>query len=721
MMKKVLIFIGILLNTLINFSHAQNIIAAWNYNSISGAPINPIADVGTGFSNIVGSLVVATSATGMDPIINNGCGSQNGTNPGAWSFTANPGLSIESSGVQYMASTVGSYNIAFTWDQRSSNTSTNTMRVKYTTDGTTWTDFIMNASNTTYCNGTINVNGCFENSVLGDQYRRVSINFSSILAANNNPNFGVQILASQYQSTGQFRQTGNPSLVATAGTWRFDNVKIEGRSNVSIPTANNFAQYNENIGSINVPISVTNANNSPIDLTFSLSVYSDATQNIDYSWSNTLTIPANTNGITGLPLTIIDDALPENAERIIVSISGGINAMVSSTENYQIIFIKDNDYQAPTPSNELNLNLLSSFSNGVAGSNSAEIVSFDSSVDRLYIANSIGGKLDIVNFSNPSSPALISSISLAAYGNINSVVAHDSVVALAIESIPAQTNGKVVFMDYNGNFISQVNVGAMPDMITFNKDYTKILTANEGEPDATYANDPEGTVSIIDLVPGYANLTNANVTQIGFTAYNGQASALINQGIRVFSTSASVAQDFEPEYIAISDDNTKAFVTLQENNAMVTIDLVSNTITSLVGLGYGDYNSITGNAIDASDQSGAVLITGNIPVKSTYMPDAIDFYSHGGNGYLVMANEGDSREFGSVIDANRISSTTFNNVLDPTAFPDQAILRNNKFLGRLSALKYSGDTDGDGDYDELHIMGGEIIFHTEFHHRRHCF
>jgi hypothetical protein len=88
------------------------------------------------------------------------------------------------------------------------------------------------------------------------------------------------------------------------------------------------------------------------------------------------------------------------------------------------------------------------------------------------------------------------------------------------------------------------------------------------------------------------------------------------------------------------------------------------------------------------------------------MPDAIDFYSTGGTGYLVMANEGDSREFGSVIDANRISSSTFNNVLDATAFPDQAILRNNKFLGRLSALKYSGDTDGDGDYDELHIMGG---------------
>ncbi len=705
-MKKIIFTLVAIIGICSNQFISQNILAGWNYNTITGAPVSPVADIGTGTSSFLGSLVVATAATGMDPIINNGCGSQNGSNPGAWAFTASPGPSNESSGVQYMASTVGSSNIAFTWDQRSSNTAANTMRVKYTTDGTTWNDFTMTASNTTFCNGSINANGCFENSAVGDQYRRVSLDFSAIASVNNNPNFGIQILAAHYQATGQFRQTGNTSLVATGGTWRFDNVKIEGRSNISIVAASNFVQYNENIGLINVPITVSNANISPIDLTFSLSTYSDASPNLDYTWTNTLTIPANTNGVTNLPITIIDDALAENAERIIVKISSGLNALISSTNNYQIIFIKDNDYQAPTPTNELNLNLLTSFSNGAAGSNSAEIVSFDPDVDRLYIANSVAAKLDIVNFSNPASPVIINSVSLTAYGNINSVVAHDSIVALAIEAVPAQNNGSVVFLDYNGNFINQVTVGAMPDMIIFNKNFTKILTANEGEPDATYTTDPEGSVSVIDLTPGYANLTNANVTNIGFTAYNGQSAALIAQGIRVFATSASVAQDFEPEYIAISDDNTKAYVTLQENNAMLTIDLTTNSITSLVALGFGAYDAISGNALDASDQSVAVLITGNIPVKAAYMPDAIDFYSTGGTGYLVMANEGDSREFGSVIDANRISSSTFNNVLDATAFPDQAILRNNKFLGRLSALKYSGDTDGDGDYDELHIMGG---------------
>ena len=684
---------------------AQSTVALWNYNTITGAPASPAADIGTGSSQVIGSMVVANAATGMDPVINNGCGTQNGLNPGAWAFTATPGLTNESSGVQYNASTVGIQNILFTWDQRWSGTAANTVRLQYTLDGTTWTNFTMTTANTTFCNGSID-NGRFQNNGVGDQYRRIKADFSAITGANNNANFGVRILAANYQTTTEFRQTSNPALIATGGTWRFDNVSIQGGANVSIAAASNFAQYNESIGSINVPVTVSNANSAPINLTFSLSVYSDATDNVDYTWTNTLTIPANTNGVTNLPITIVDDILAEKAERIIVKISGGTNAFISATDNYQIIFIKDNDYIASVATNELNLNLLTSYSNGVSGTNSAEIVTFDPSVDRLYIANSIAGKLDIVNFANPAAPVAITSINLANYGGINSIVAYNGIVACAIESVPAQNNGKVVFFDANGVYINQVEVGAMPDMITFNKTYTKILTANEGEPDATYTNDPVGSVSIIDLTPGYASLTNANVTSVGFTAYNGQEVALRAQGIRVFSTSATVAQDFEPEYIAISDDNSKAYVTLQENNALVTIDLTTNTITSLTALGYSSYSAGSGNAMDASDQSGAVLITGNLPIKGAFMPDAMTFKTINGQGLLFTANEGDSREIATVVDANRISSATFNGVLDATAFPDQSILRNNKFLGRLSALKYSGDTDGDGDYDELHVMGG---------------
>ena len=698
--KLLITSISILLSTIV----AQSQIALWNYNTIVGSPTTYNADLGVGTSSIVGTLTVAAAATGMDPIINNGCGAQNGLNPGAWAFTAAPGLTNESNGVQYNVSTVGYQNIKFTWDQRWSGTSVNTVRVKYTTDGLAWTDFVMTDQNTTYCNGVLDA-GRFQNNGVGDQYRRTSVDFVAIPAANNNPNFAVRILAAHYQASGEFRQTVLTGSIATGGTWRFDNVKVDGGANTSIAAANNFIQVAENVGTVNVPILIANANASPVTLNLGFSVYSNATENVDFTWTNTVTIPANTNGTTNHVISIIDDLLPEKAERIIVKILSGTNTRISTTDNYQIIFIKDNDYQASSPSNALNLTLLTSFSNGTAGTNSAEIVAFDEDVDRLYIANSIASKLDIVNFSNPALPVLITSISTTPYGNINSVVAHDSIVALAIENSNPQLNGFVVFLDYNGNFLKQVTVGAMPDMITFNKNYTKILTANEGEPNASYTVDPEGSVSIIDLTPGIANLTNANVTTIGLSAYNGQQVALVAQGIRIFSTSATVAQDLEPEYITISDDNTKAYVGIQEANALLTIDLTNNTIISLAALGYSSYGTGSNNALDASDQSGAILITGDLPIKGAFMPDALSFGTIGGQGYIFTANEGDSREFGTVIDANRINSTTFTN-LDPIAFPDASILKNSKFLGRLSALKYSGDTDGDGDYDELHVMSG---------------
>ncbi|NCA22253.1 MAG: hypothetical protein EBS86_14085, partial [Crocinitomicaceae bacterium] len=502
--------------------NAQANIAVWNYDAITGQPTNPVADVGNGSSSFIGSLTLLNAATGMHPTTNNGCGTQNGTNPGAWAFTANPGATNESSGVQYTTSTVGYQGIKFTWDQRCSNTATNTVRVQYTTDGTSWQNFTMTSANTTFCNGSID-NGRFETNASGDQYRRISVDFTSITAANNNANFGVRILAAHYRTTGEFRQTANSSSIATAGTWRFDNVNFTG------------LVVEENVGTINIPVTVANANLAAVDLVFGLSVYSNTVENSDFTWTSTLTIPASSNGVFNLPITVLDDAVAEKAERIIVKILSGTNATISASNNYQIIFIKDNDYQAPVATNELNFEFLTSFSNAVTGTNSAEIVSFDPTTDRLYIANSSAGKLDIVNFANPSNPVLLNSIALSPYGNINSVAVHNGVVAMAIENTNPQANGSVVFLNSDGTFISQVQVGPMPDMITFNRDYTKILTANEGEPNANYSVDPEGSVSIVDLTSGYASLTNSNVTTVGFTAYNGQETALRAQGIRVFT------------------------------------------------------------------------------------------------------------------------------------------------------------------------------------------
>ena len=682
----------------------QSLVTHWDFNSlvndVNAATGTNIPVSGLGSFDVVGGSTYsyATGYTGTVLPIETNTTDNSGFNATGWPAQA---TGSKTRGVQINANTTGFSRIGISFWQRLSNTAPNTWVLQYTLDHTgastggtaVWVD-------TTTFTFTPQATGT------GDTWYFRTASFAANTNFNNKPNLAFRLVAAFDPTAGTYLAARSTSTFSTTGTSRFDLVRVfEAPVDVSIASASNFFAVNENAGTVNVPVTIANANQAPVTVNFGFSTYHNATVNSDFTWAGTLTVPAASNGVFNLPIQITDDALAEKAERIVVKLLNSENATASLTNNYSIIFIKDNDYVAPTPSNELNLQLLTSFSNGATGTNSAEIVAFDPTTDRLYIANSIGQKMDVVNFSNPAVPVLITSISMAPYGGINSIVAKNGIVAVAIENANAQLNGSVVFFDQNGVFQNQVTVGAMPDMIAFNQDYTKILTANEGEPNATYSSDPEGSVSIINISGGITALTQANVTNISLSQYNGQEVALRAQGIRIFTSSASVAQDLEPEYIAVSTDNTKAYVTLQENNALLTIDLLTNTIVSLTPFGYSSYAAGSNNALDASDQSGMVLITGDLPIKGAYMPDAMTYKTIGSQGYLFTANEGDSREFGSVIDANRISSTTFN-LLDATAFPDASILRNNKFLGRLSALKYSGDTDGDGDYDELHVMSG---------------
>lgn len=207
-------------------SQAQ--IASWTYEPLQGSITNPVSNTGAGTSAVInfgGGTVTPGTATGM---AGTGCGAQSGVT--AWAMNPfDAGSANESNGVQFSSSTVGYQNIYFTWDQRWSNTAANTVRLQYTTDGATWVSFNMTAANTTFCSGSINANGCFESNTTGDEYRRITVNFSAVSAANNNPNFGIRLLASYYQASGQFRQVSVPSLAANpSGTWRFDNVSFTG-------------------------------------------------------------------------------------------------------------------------------------------------------------------------------------------------------------------------------------------------------------------------------------------------------------------------------------------------------------------------------------------------------------------------------------------------------------------------------------------------------------
>ena len=103
----------------------------------------------------------------------------------------------------------------------------------------------------------------------------------------------------------------------------------------------------------------------------------------------------------------------------------------------------------------------------------------------------------------------------------------------------------------------------------------------------------------------------------------------------------NVGMDFEPEYIAVEQDGSRAFVTLQDANAMAVLDLSSNTFTEIIGLGAKDF-SLPENLFDPKDNNTVEFITAN--AKGLYMPDAVASYKWRGQTYLLLANEGDFRE-----------------------------------------------------------------------------
>ncbi len=351
---------------------------------------------------------------------------------------------------------------------------------------------------------------------------------------------------------------------------------------------------------------------------------------------------------------------------------------------------------AVAPASAFQLTPIGTYSTGIFGQSAAEIAAYDPATQRLFVTNAATSAIDVISISDPTQPTLFSTISLSTYGaGANSVAFKGGILAAAVENVVKQDPGSVVFFNADGTFLNSVTVGALPDMLTFTPDGTKVLVANEGEPNDDYTVDPEGSVSIIDIANG---VLNATVKTAGFTQFN---NVPLDPSIRIFGPNATVAQDLEPEYITVSADSTTAWVSLQENNAIGILNLMTGEFEQLVGLGFKDH-SLPGNALDASDRDNAINITTYPNLFGMYQPDAIASYTVNGKTYIVAANEGDARDYAGFSEEVRVNSLR----LDPVAFPNAAALQRNANLGRLTVTNTLGDTNGDGLFEELYVFGG---------------
>jgi len=391
---------------------------------------------------------------------------------------------------------------------------------------------------------------------------------------------------------------------------------------------------------------------------------------------------------------------------------------------------------ASAPAMALDPQMVGRYASGVFDEGAAEIVTYHPASRRILVVNADAGTVDVIDASGlesrPVGEPLTASTMEKQYslilaeditdldiGNANSIAVHGDLLAVAVEADDKQASGVVAFyrLDENGeaSYLGHRGAGALPDMVTFTPDGSRVLVANEGEPSDDYSVDPAGSITIIDITNGEP--ADA-VRTAGFEAFNDS----LDPGVRVFGPGATPAQDLEPEYIAVSADSATAWVSLQENNAVAIVDIDKAEITAVVPLGLKDYGE---HAIDASDKDGAVNMSTYPGVVGMYQPDAIAAIAVDGEDYILTANEGDARDYWFDADSEQACLDAGGSGYDDEdgclAFSeevragklevegdrlDPALVSDEAALGRLKVTTTLGDTDGNGRYETLYNYGG---------------
>ncbi len=284
------------------------------------------------------------------------------------------------------------------------------------------------------------------------------------------------------------------------------------------------------------------------------------------------------------------------------------------------------------------------------------------------------------------------------YGDMTSVaVSPDcTMIAVAIQAEKYNANGRVAVFKCNDDgtlkFIQTIETGVQPDMVTFTPDGSKILTANEGEPREGYTSeDPKGTITIIDV----GTKTPIN---IDFTSYDTaeERQSLVDKGI-IIKKNTNPSVDFEPEYIVCT--NNKAYVTIQESNAVAVIDINTNKVTGIHSLGFEDYSKVSVD-IDKKDEKYVPKTYESL--RGIRMADAISVYTVNGIDYIITANEGDGREWGDYINEKEV------NFKDGETSPTGKITAENSGLTGKVVFFNTEDYDGlnsENDY----IFGGRSV------------
>lgn len=345
-----------------------------------------------------------------------------------------------------------------------------------------------------------------------------------------------------------------------------------------------------------------------------------------------------------------------------------------------------------------------------------EIVAYNQATEWAYAINGQSGKLAAIPLAGLTAGAHVEELtgteidvkalveaedSTFQYGDMTSVaISPDSTtLAAALQAQGSNDAGRVALFtcEEDGTLTLEalVETGAQPDMVTFAGDGV-VLTADEGEPREGYGEniaDPKGSVTVVDVEAQES-------TVVDFSAFDSQRDQLAEDGI-VLKKGSAPSVDLEPEYIAVSDG--KAYVTLQENNAIAVLDIESQAFEGVYSAGFEDHST---TAIDLDKKDDAYDPQTYESLLGIRMPDGIAAFTVEGTTYLVTANEGDAREWGDEdLDTFYLSEDERDFGEEGVTSPTGAITAENSGLEGKVVFFKTEDFDG-LDPEKDYVFGG---------------
>ncbi|WP_441897187.1 choice-of-anchor I family protein [Paenibacillus sp. YAF4_2] len=403
-----------------------------------------------------------------------------------------------------------------------------------------------------------------------------------------------------------------------------------------------------------------------------------------------LQLDSATGAITGTPTAAAKSSL------VTVTATDSSNPVDTETKSFWLTIGQPLRQMEDT----ISIEKIASFSLGTFNKDGgvAEIVKYNKDNNKFYLVNGSGNppSLEIVSLGSATGTltkektVLVKDLSETngfVYGDLTSVDINPTTkrIAVSVQEKDSLKPGKILVLDYNGNYVTEYGVGVQPDMIKSTEDGRYILTADEAEP-RLVTQDAKGSITIVDTVTGTSTQSyfeDPTVIEDG-VHIRGE---LDNGTVKSSGTKADALYDLEPEYIALSADNKTAYVTLQENNAVAVVDIATHKVTAVKALGLKDY-SIPANALDV--QSNGAIQLETVPFNGMYMPDGVSSYTVDGKTYLFTANEGDASEF-------RVNASTVGALkgsLDSNSEAYQFL----KDTTAYDSIEVAGDMGNDGIY-----------------------